>query len=216
MGRCRTCLNFRTKTFLLSLAEPARMRTADVAEMAEMAATHGPAWATLRLLVPVPSFRGTRPRLVRGASEESEPPVASAGPGALLLALLPPMTVTAIKDSDSFWQALPKGIWVEVNTIWEMSDMFELSNEDLLAVSGGTTAGRASANANGGRGGNGGNGGNSTARLGNISAMGAFPTITANTATSGAGGAGAAGGIGGAGGTGGVATGGGAATSDPD
>ena len=91
------------------------MRTADVAEMAEMAATHGPAWATLRLLVPVPSFRGTRPRLVRGASEESEPPVASAGPGALLLALLPPMTATAIKQFGLLLAGSAKRIRAEIN-----------------------------------------------------------------------------------------------------
>jgi len=89
--------------------------------------------------------------------------------------------------------------------------MFELSNEDLLAVSGG-----ASANANGGRGGNGGNGGNSRARLGNITATGANPTVMGNIATSAVGGVGGAGAVGGAGGTGGVATGGASATSDPD
>jgi len=76
------------------------MRMADAAEMAETAAIHGPAWATLRLLVPIPSLWGTRPRLVLGASEESEPPGALAGPVALLLALLPPMTATAIKEFD--------------------------------------------------------------------------------------------------------------------
>jgi len=126
------------------------------------------------------------------------------------------MTATAIKEFTILWQALLRGTWVEISKIWERADMFELSNEDLLAVSGGTTTGGARANANGGRGGNGGNGGNSTARIGNVSAMGAFPTITGNTATSGAGGAGAAGGIGGAGGVGGVATDGSGATTDPD
>ena len=83
----------------------------------------------------------------------------------------------------------------------EMLNMFELSNEDLLAVSGG-----ASANANGGRGGNGGNGGNSRARLGDLKAIGANPLVSGNTAMAGPGGNGGMGANGGMGGTGGNAT----------
>ncbi len=91
--------------------------------------------------------------------------------------------------------------------------MFELSNEDLLAVSGGTTMSRAHANANGGRGGNGGNGGNSTASIGNITASlgnitstGVTLIFRGNTVTVAARSAGGVAGTGGAAGTGGVAT----------
>jgi hypothetical protein len=80
--------------------------------------------------------------------------------------------------------------------------MFELTNEELRVVSGGSRA-----RANGGDGGNGGRGGRGGDATGGLAyvMVGAGGSITNNSADSAAG-TGAAGGIGGAGGTGGGAT----------
>ena len=80
------------------------------------------------------------------------------------------------------------------------SIMFELTNEELRVVSGGSRA-----SANGGNGGNGGRGGRGGDAFGGLAyiTVGAGGTISGNTAntTAGSGGAGGAGGIGGGGGT---------------
>ncbi len=109
------CLNFRTKTFVPFPAEPARARTADAAETAELAAVQGLAWATLQPMVPILSSWGTRPRPVPEALVASEPPGGLAGLVAMLLAPRPPMTATAIKEFTILWQALSRETWVEIS-----------------------------------------------------------------------------------------------------
>jgi hypothetical protein len=83
--------------------------------------------------------------------------------------------------------------------------MFELTNEELRAVSGGNTGSRARANGgDGGAGGRGGRGGDATGGLFTVT-VGAGGSITGNSADTTAGN-GAAGGTGGVGGNGGSAT----------